>query len=157
MGSMVVPARLCILSLSILILTTSSYASHHVHALPSLEQAREAPVVSPRNSPRKLRPFEQVAVTVRSNPAKLAEKLIVHIKGRGKEVPTAAPKRKEDKSGGDGVGSREPGPATMHGKDKRGTWREWGEGTDPTQYFTMDYSQVRRRRPIHNKSLPVGP
>ncbi|XP_030514564.1 protein GOLVEN 6-like isoform X2 [Rhodamnia argentea] len=142
MGSMVVPARLCILSLSILILTTSSYASHHVHALPSLEQAREAPVVSPRNSPRKLRPFEQVAVT---------------IKGRGKEVPTAAPKRKEDKSGGDGVGSREPGPATMHGKDKRGTWREWGEGTDPTQYFTMDYSQVRRRRPIHNKSLPVGP
>ncbi|KAJ6432007.1 hypothetical protein OIU84_019301 [Salix udensis] len=38
-----------------------------------------------------------------------------------------------------------------------GTWREWAEGTDKSHFFTMDYSLVRRRRPIHNKSLPVGP
>ncbi|XP_044494716.1 protein GOLVEN 6-like isoform X2 [Mangifera indica] len=43
----------------------------------------------------------------------------------------------------------------MHGS--KGTWREWVEGTDTSQYFTMDYSHVKRRRPIHNKALPVGP
>ncbi|KAK1381037.1 hypothetical protein POM88_027781 [Heracleum sosnowskyi] len=39
------------------------------------------------------------------------------------------------------------------------TWREWveAEGSDTSQYFTMDYSRVRRRRPIHNKALPVAP
>ncbi|XP_040940696.1 protein GOLVEN 6 [Gossypium hirsutum] len=45
---------------------------------------------------------------------------------------------------------------TVHAS--RGTRQEWMEsGTDISQYFTMDYSHVRRRRPIHNKSLPVGP
>lgn len=39
-----------------------------------------------------------------------------------------------------------------------GTWREWVEaGGDTSQFFTMDYSHVRRRRPIHNKSLPLAP
>ena len=38
-----------------------------------------------------------------------------------------------------------------------GTMQEWMERADLSQFFTMDYSQVRRRRPIHNKSLPVGP
>ncbi|KAL3751480.1 hypothetical protein ACJRO7_012329 [Eucalyptus globulus] len=138
MDSMVIPARLCILSLSMLVLTLS-YASHRVHALPSLQQAQEAQLPAPLNSPRKLRLFEQVT-----------------IKGHDKEVSLAAQKQKEDKSGGDGARGREPATMT-HGKDQRGTWREWVEGADPTQYFTMDYSQVRRRRPIHNKSLPVGP
>ncbi|XP_021717870.1 uncharacterized protein LOC110685642 [Chenopodium quinoa] len=32
-------------------------------------------------------------------------------------------------------------------------WREWEEVHDPTELFTMDYRRVRRRRPIHNKSL----
>ncbi|XP_020214008.1 probable root meristem growth factor 8 [Cajanus cajan] len=43
----------------------------------------------------------------------------------------------------------------VHGK--KGTRQEWMEVDDPSQYFTMDYTQVRRRRPIHNKKLPVGP
>ncbi|KAF2282930.1 hypothetical protein GH714_043247 [Hevea brasiliensis] len=42
-------------------------------------------------------------------------------------------------------------------RGSRGTRQEWAEGTDTSQYFTMDYSHVRRRRPIHNKALPVGP
>ncbi|KAF8039191.1 hypothetical protein BT93_B1674 [Corymbia citriodora subsp. variegata] len=138
MGSKVVPARLCILSLSMLLLA-SSYASRQVHALPSLQQAQEAPLLSPLNSPRKLGLFEQVT-----------------IKGRDKEVSPAQQKWKEDKSGGEGARGREPATTTL-GKGKRGTWREWAEGADSTHYFTMDYSQVRRRRPIHNKSLPVGP
>lgn len=33
----------------------------------------------------------------------------------------------------------------------------WIEGADASQFFTMDYTHVRRRRPIHNKSLPVAP
>ncbi|XP_039025536.1 probable root meristem growth factor 8 [Hibiscus syriacus] len=42
------------------------------------------------------------------------------------------------------------------GKTKQkehGRRQQWAEG----DYFTMDYPRVRRRRPIHNKSLPVGP
>ena len=42
-------------------------------------------------------------------------------------------------------------------KKKAGKREEWEEGEDATQYFTMDYSRVRRRRPIHNKSTPVAP
>ncbi|KAG5062893.1 hypothetical protein AAZX31_02G115700 [Glycine max] len=40
---------------------------------------------------------------------------------------------------------------------KKGTRQEWMEVDDPSQYFTMDYTRVRRRRPIHNKQLPVNP
>ncbi|QHO42360.1 uncharacterized protein LOC107489602 [Arachis duranensis] len=41
----------------------------------------------------------------------------------------------------------------------KGTRQEWTEirSDDSSQYFTMDYARVRRRRPIHNKKLPVGP
>ncbi|CAA2977492.1 Hypothetical predicted protein [Olea europaea subsp. europaea] len=39
----------------------------------------------------------------------------------------------------------------------RGTWREWVEGANKSEYYTMDYSWVRRRRPIHNKQVPVAP
>ncbi|KAM4121324.1 hypothetical protein ACJW30_03G199600 [Castanea mollissima] len=40
----------------------------------------------------------------------------------------------------------------------KGTWREWVErGADESEFYTMDYSSVRRRRPIHNKSMPVTP
>ncbi|XP_035540198.1 probable root meristem growth factor 8 [Juglans regia] len=37
--------------------------------------------------------------------------------------------------------------------------QEWVEGaeSDTSQILTMDYSPVRKRRPIHNKSMPVGP
>ncbi|KAL9666961.1 hypothetical protein QQ045_001305 [Rhodiola kirilowii] len=38
------------------------------------------------------------------------------------------------------------------------TWQQWmDDGGDSSEFFTMDYSKVRRRRPIHNKGLPVGP
>ncbi|XP_057809905.1 protein GOLVEN 6-like [Salvia miltiorrhiza] len=39
----------------------------------------------------------------------------------------------------------------------RGTWREWVERPNKSEYFTMDYSWVRRRRPIHNKQIPFVP
>ncbi|XP_062153850.1 protein GOLVEN 6 [Alnus glutinosa] len=51
--------------------------------------------------------------------------------------------------------SKEKEQVVVHGS--KGTWKEWVEGGDTSEYFTMDYSKVRRRRPVHNKSLPVGP
>ncbi|KAF5204677.1 hypothetical protein FRX31_005735 [Thalictrum thalictroides] len=39
---------------------------------------------------------------------------------------------------------------------KRGTRQKWVDA-HMWQYFTMDYSRVRRRRPIHNKSIPHRP
>ncbi|GMJ13423.1 root meristem growth factor 8, GOLVEN 6 [Hibiscus trionum] len=46
------------------------------------------------------------------------------------------------------------GDVSGTGKQKeQGRRQQWVEG----DYFTMDYSGVRRRRPIHNKSMPVGP
>ncbi|KAL0408769.1 UNVERIFIED_CONTAM: hypothetical protein Sradi_1811300 [Sesamum radiatum] len=39
----------------------------------------------------------------------------------------------------------------------RGTWREWAESPRRSEYFSMDYAWVRRRRPIHNKKIPLVP
>lgn len=40
---------------------------------------------------------------------------------------------------------------------KKGTWQEWKEGMgDNSQFFTMDYTHVRRRRPIHNRFTPAA-
>uniref|UniRef100_M1BQK7 Uncharacterized protein n=1 Tax=Solanum tuberosum TaxID=4113 RepID=M1BQK7_SOLTU len=36
---------------------------------------------------------------------------------------------------------------------RKGTRQEWVEGKDTSDFFTMDYHWVRRRRPIHNKSI----
>ncbi|XP_010320835.1 uncharacterized protein [Solanum lycopersicum] len=36
---------------------------------------------------------------------------------------------------------------------RKGTRQEWVEGKDTSEFFTMDYHWVRRRRPIHNKSV----
>lgn len=42
-------------------------------------------------------------------------------------------------------------------KKDKGTWQEWIEGNkDTSEFFTMDYSHVKRRRPIHNKSVPIS-
>lgn len=42
-------------------------------------------------------------------------------------------------------------------RGNRGTRQEWLEGPDTSLYYTMDYANVQRRRPIHNKALPLGP
>ncbi|KAJ4838504.1 hypothetical protein Tsubulata_030464 [Turnera subulata] len=87
--------------------------------------------------PRKLRLFENVAVKA-------------HAADQGF---TSFNKQKQDVSGK----ADHKQQNVMHGGKAAGTWHEWVEGTDTSQFFTMDYSHVRRRRPIHNKSLPVGP
>ncbi|XP_051149364.1 uncharacterized protein LOC127264059 [Andrographis paniculata] len=40
---------------------------------------------------------------------------------------------------------------------RSGTWREWIESPNKSDFFTMDYHWVRRRRPIHNKNFPFVP
>ncbi|XP_028761902.1 probable root meristem growth factor 8 [Neltuma alba] len=64
--------------------------------------------------------------------------------------------RKDDKENFPGKEEEREQKTKVVGK-KKGTREEWEEGDDPSQYFTMDYSRVRRRRPIHNKNIPVAP
>ncbi|XP_022725162.1 probable root meristem growth factor 8 [Durio zibethinus] len=91
--------------------------------------------LSPHTLPRKLRFTEEVAV-----------------KGNEAQQSISNTKLKEDISGKAYPKERE----TKHGS--RGTRQEWMEGgPDISQYFTTDYSHVRRRSPIHNKSLLLGP
>ncbi|XP_010528001.1 PREDICTED: probable root meristem growth factor 8 isoform X2 [Tarenaya hassleriana] len=43
------------------------------------------------------------------------------------------------------------------GKQKQLSREEGGGEIDPSQYLSMDYPRRKRRRPVHNKSLPLGP
>ncbi|KAK4260958.1 hypothetical protein QN277_004015 [Acacia crassicarpa] len=79
----------------------------------------------------------------------------------GHEEATQGASRKNDKeiSSGKEEEKKEKMKVVVGKKKKKktGTRQEWVEGEDPSQYFTMDYSRVRRRRPIHNKNIPVAP
>ncbi|KAJ6891344.1 root meristem growth factor 8 [Populus alba x Populus x berolinensis] len=78
----------------------------------------------------------------------------VAVKSYAARSSTSLHKQKGDNAPGKAYHKEQNG---VHGGRPAGTWREWVEGTDTSHFFTMDYTQVRRRRPIHNKSLPVGP
>ncbi|KAG4165749.1 hypothetical protein ERO13_A13G088200v2 [Gossypium hirsutum] len=100
------------------------------------EQAKGVHLSQYPTLPRKLR-FTEEAVAFKGNEAH-------HSIRNSKQKENASGKAYQKERG------------TVHAS--RGTRQEWMEsGTDISQYFTMDYSHVRRRRPIHNKSLPVGP
>ncbi|KAM3269300.1 putative protein isoform X2 [Capsicum chacoense] len=49
------------------------------------------------------------------------------------------------------TGKEHEGAKMVHAR--KGTRQEWIEGKDTSNFFTMDYNWVRRRRPIHNKSV----
>ncbi|KAK9266763.1 hypothetical protein L1049_006683 [Liquidambar formosana] len=102
-----------------------------------------------------LQPFHEQAHELQhplpTLPRKLRLAAEVTVKGYGDKDSTSYSKPKEDFSGK----PYHKAPGLLHGRGA--TWREWVEGTDTSHFFTMDYSSVRRRRPIHNKSLPVGP
>ncbi|XP_034700322.1 probable root meristem growth factor 8 isoform X2 [Vitis riparia] len=85
--------------------------------------------------------------------SKMPRKLrLIQVKRDGeKDSMSQHHKKKADFSGK--PCDKEPGLRRGRG----GTMKEWMEGADMSQFFTMDYSHVRRRRPIHNKSVPVGP
>ncbi|XWS69586.1 hypothetical protein CRYUN_Cryun04dG0192000 [Craigia yunnanensis] len=101
-----------------------------------------------------LQSSNEQAKGVQLSPHTLPRKLrFTEVKGNEAQQSISNTEQKKDVSGKEAYQKEQ---ATMHGS--RGTRQQWLEGgPDISQYFTMDYSNVRRRRPIHNKSLPVGP
>ncbi|KAH7569947.1 hypothetical protein JRO89_XS05G0022300 [Xanthoceras sorbifolium] len=139
MELMLVITLLCF-CLSLLI---SPCVSLEIQVQPSLDKVmNEVQLISVSTLPRKLRFTTEVTVkgheeTVSDNKQEVAHDLCrFNLSCTGKE------KKKEEK-------------VMVHGS--KGTWQEWLERTETSEYFTMDYSHVKRRRPIHNKSLPLAP
>ncbi|OWM75867.1 hypothetical protein CDL15_Pgr009511 [Punica granatum] len=83
--------------------------------------------------PRRLKMSEEVAVVV--------------VKGHATEDFKPQKNQKEDNSGNQ---------IQREDKIMKQEYRA-KKGADTSHFFTMDYAPVHRRRPIHNKSLPVGP
>ncbi|KAI5574090.1 hypothetical protein POPTR_010G138001v4 [Populus trichocarpa] len=141
MDLMAIVTALCI-CLSVLLVTPSAamqvhekQSSHQHAAADDRIKFSDVPTL-----PRKLRVLlDQEAAQVKSYAARSS---------------TSLNKQKGDNAPGKAYHKEQNG---VHGGRPAGTWREWVEGTDTSHFFTMDYTQVRRRRPIHNKSLPVGP
>ncbi|XP_011009465.1 PREDICTED: probable root meristem growth factor 8 isoform X3 [Populus euphratica] len=140
MDLMAIVTVLCI-CLSVLLVTPS--AAMQVHEKQSSHQHDAGDRIKfsgVPTLPRKLRVLLDQEAAVKSYAARSSTSL-------NKQKGDNAPAGKAYHKGQNGV----------HGGRPAGTWREWVEGTDTSHFFTMDYSRVRRRRPIHNKSLPVGP
>ncbi|XP_031272760.1 probable root meristem growth factor 8 isoform X2 [Pistacia vera] len=125
-----------IISLS-LIFQAPCASSLHIQVQSSHEKAIEIQLSDLPTLPRKLRVTAEVTVKQHGGPETMS-------RNNQESEPVQAGKKTYNKEKGE-----------MHGG--KGTRQEWVEGTDTSQYFTMDYSHVKRRRPIHNKSLPVGP
>ncbi|KAH7839143.1 hypothetical protein Vadar_000373 [Vaccinium darrowii] len=121
------------LCISLSVMLTPS-ASQQVHGQSSHNQGQDFPV-SVVTLPRKLRLLEEVKVN-----GGVKEDLSSYNKLRG----SFSGKQHRKESG------------SVHARGS-GTMQEWMEEIDPSHYFSMDYSHVKRRRPIHNKSLPVDP
>ncbi|KAG5521324.1 hypothetical protein RHGRI_033768 [Rhododendron griersonianum] len=121
---------LCI-SLSFLL---TPCASRQIQVQPSHDQALNLRVGF-LITPRKLRLIEEAATTT--------------VDG-GKELLSCGKVREAS------AGKHHKKAGTTHARG--GTRQERAEGgTEASQLFTMDYSHVRRRRPVNNKSLPVSP
>ncbi|KAL5761576.1 hypothetical protein ACOSP7_017840 [Xanthoceras sorbifolium] len=114
-------------------LLISPCVSLEIQVQPSLDKVmNEVQLISVSTLPRKLRFTTEVTVKGHEETVSDNKQEVVH----GKE------KKKEEN-------------VMVHGS--KGTWQEWLERTETSEYFTMDYSHVKRRRPIHNKSLPLAP
>ncbi|EXB44898.1 hypothetical protein L484_026482 [Morus notabilis] len=115
-------------------------SSLHIPLLQSSSKHAKNELVQPSDVPtfsRKLRINEEVSVV-------------------GRAISDSKSNKKKDVLGDKHQNKEQKVVAVVHGS--KGTWQEWStaEGTgDESNFFTMDYSRVRRRRPIHNKSVPV--
>ncbi|KAF5745341.1 hypothetical protein HS088_TW07G00925 [Tripterygium wilfordii] len=97
--------------------------------------------------------YNQLQVLLPKLPRKLLHEEVLTDPKYGFQDTILYKQQKKDISGKHKPGEQK---AMMHGS--KGTWKEWMEGsTDASHFFTMDYTHVKRRRPIHNKSLPVSP
>ncbi|XP_061989876.1 uncharacterized protein LOC133708432 [Rosa rugosa] len=137
---------LCIL-LSTLLTPCAYSLQIHVQPWSKVAAKKEVQVSQFHALPRKLRLTEIEATVV------------------GQEGQDSAPNhKKQPKQNVLAAGTKplihkeEEGVEVKH-RSSSGTWQEWMESNDEdtSAFFTMDYSKVRRRRPIHNKSLkPKG-
>ncbi|KAF6140044.1 hypothetical protein GIB67_001785 [Kingdonia uniflora] len=119
---------LCVI-LSLLV-SQCSCSSDQTPLVPSHELGHDAKLAQ-NKPPRKLRPFEEPIVN--TNKSKNL------IPGANENVALQG-KQYHHQSMLDG---------------RKGTRQNWLE-KNSWQYFTMDYARVRRRRPIHNKSITLG-
>ncbi|PKI64447.1 probable root meristem growth factor 8 [Punica granatum] len=120
-----------IIALLCICLSLSLNTSRARQEIPSQpEQGQE--LLIPR-MPRRLKMSEEVAVVV--------------VKGHATEDFKPQKNQKEDNSGNQ---------IQREDKIMKQEYRA-KKGADTSHFFTMDYAPVHRRRPIHNKSLPVGP
>ncbi|XP_043715704.1 protein GOLVEN 6 [Telopea speciosissima] len=120
-------ATLCILSL---LVTTS--ASYETKVFSSLDQVHDLGI-SLTNLPRKMRPVEEPSIVKRF------------------KVEDSKPEANNKEVFSGNVQSQ----VMLNGKE--GTRQRWMEKKEMWQFFTMDYSHVRRRQPVHNKALPTRP
>ncbi|KAL4639846.1 uncharacterized protein LOC142626872 [Castanea sativa] len=131
---LIVMTTLCFVLLALL----TPSASLQIQVQPSHEKANELQHYSLPALPRKLRLFEEVTVKEYGGQDSTSYN-VEYVAGK---------QAKHD--------NKEQVNNVVHGN--KGTWREWVErGADESEFYTMDYSSVRRRRPIHNKSMPVTP
>ncbi|GKV50326.1 hypothetical protein SLEP1_g57036 [Rubroshorea leprosula] len=114
-------------------------SSLQIHVQSSHQQAYEAQQLSPPTLPRKL--------------MRITEETSSKVNGAQEAIPNKQLSARDNTSGKWNKYQNEQ--VQKHGSG--GTREEWAEGADSSQFFTMDYSHVRRRQPIHNKSLPVSP
>ncbi|GMY25793.1 probable root meristem growth factor 8 [Fagus crenata] len=116
-------------------------------ALPTSSAALQIQVQSSHENANELQHYSLPAVL----PRKL--RLFEEVKEYGGQDSTSYNKEKEYVPG---KSNKKEQVNVVHGS--KGTWREWMEGgADASEFYTMDYSHVQRRRPIHNKSMPDAP
>ncbi|KAI3729622.1 hypothetical protein L6452_18283 [Arctium lappa] len=85
----------------------------------------------------------------------LPRKLMVNKKVEGYEAHDLVSYNEQNKASSDESHKKGETEEVVMVHAAKGTRQEWIERSDPThEFFTMDYSHIRRRRPIHNKSFP---
>ncbi|KAJ4972606.1 hypothetical protein NE237_005780 [Protea cynaroides] len=117
--------------LSLLVISKASHQTHDHEMLSSLEQVYDLGI-SLTELPRKLRPVEEPSI----------------VKRYKTEDSKPEANKKEDLPG------KIHSQMMLNGRE--GTRHRWIQRKDRWQFFTMDYSQVRRRRPINNKVMPTS-
>ncbi|KAB2624405.1 root meristem growth factor 8 [Pyrus ussuriensis x Pyrus communis] len=132
---------LCFLILSVLLITPGC-ASLQTQLQPSNKQGKNELQVSFPTLPRKLRLTGKVTVAEQEGKDSSAYNNHKESALAGGKKPRIEKEEDEEVQVVERSRSAE-------------TWQEQMEKEDTSEFFTMDYHRVRRRRPIHNKSFPA--
>ncbi|KAI3953673.1 hypothetical protein MKW98_017497 [Papaver atlanticum] len=116
--------------------------------------------VTPKNNNKKITQHGQQAAVLPGKKhvfTKLPRKLLstdesMNVSNNAGNKPTTEMSEATKKTQGTLSGKRPRNHDIMEGR--KGTRQTWVE-SKAYQYFTMDYTEVRRRRPVHNKFMPL--